>query len=184
MKPAKVTRGAPSWKPVVVAVIVMCLLGTGSGVWGLGALQVPGEAEARERVTAIIRDTLRRGELTSGSVKVVTRAMPSSEAVEEVRRYGDAAVSALEHHLRQGNERERDLALRLLGSLGGKRIVKPLREIILNHPSAGFRRAALRWITQAPWEAAAVVLREAAVKDPDREVRREAESILRDHAPK
>lgn len=171
---------------VLLVILLVCLFIVGANGWQTKRAQVLVDNAVRERIAKIISETLKKGELrTDGVVRVLTRMRPSNSAIKEVKQYGDAAVPVLVHYLQHSeNERERELALRLLGSLGGSRIVAPLREIIRYDSSPSFRQLALLWITQAPWNEASPVIREAAETDPDEEVRQEAKSILGRYAPK
>jgi hypothetical protein len=75
------------------------------------------------------------------------------------------------------------MAMRLMGALGGKRIIKPLKNVALYDPSPRKREYALRWITQAPWDRAAKVIRQAADHDADANVREVAKELLSGHGP-
>src|SRR5215216_5531867 len=108
-------------------------------------------AKVRERVNTIIRETLQRGEFTTAEgVKAITRALPSPEDVAELKSYGDRAVLPLQEHFSSTNAFEYELAMRLMGALGGKRIIEPFKKVILYDRSARKREYALRWITQGP----------------------------------
>lgn len=137
----------------------------------------------RERIEAIIRETIKQGEGTVNGVRIWTRVPPSSEAYEELKGYGDKAIPVLEQYIWAENGQNRDpvLALSLLGSLGGSRIVKPLEKIIRMFHSPGIRQHALRSLSLAPWDQAMPIIQWAAKTDPDPEVRKEAEYILRGH---
>lgn len=175
-----------SQKRFLLSALLICLLVVGANGWQTRRARVPVDNSVRERIAAIISETLRQGEIrTDGVVSVMTRMPPSNSAVEEVKRYGDVAVPILVDYLQHSeNARERELALRLLGLLGGSRIVAPLREIILYDSSPSFRQLALRWITQAPWDQVSPIIREAAETDLDERVREEARNILTDHTPR
>src|SRR5262245_16735178 len=87
-------------------------------------------ANVVERVNTIIRETIQRSEFTTADgVRTMTRMPPSSEAVEEIKSYGDQAVPALQDHFYSGNAFEYEIAMRLMGELGGKRIIEPLKQV-------------------------------------------------------
>lgn len=135
--------------------------------------------EVRERVTTIIRETLQRGEFTTAEgVKSITRTPPTPEDVEEIKSFGDRAILPLQEHFSSGNAFEYELAMRLMGELGGKRIIEPLKRVILYDQSARKREYALRWITQGPWNQASKVISQAAETDPDANVRKVAQELL------
>ena len=71
--------------------------------------------------------------------------------------------------------------MRFMGELGGKRIIEPLKKVILYDQSARKREYALRWITQGPWDEASKVISQAAEKDPDANVRKVAQELLSGH---
>jgi hypothetical protein len=139
-------------------------------------------AKVRERVNTIIRETLQRGEFTTAEgVKAITRIPPSSEDVEEIKSYGDRAVLPLQEHFSSRNAFEYEMAMRLMGALGGKRIIEPFKKVILHDRSARKREDALRWITQGPWDLASKVITQAAENDPDENVRKVAQELLSGH---
>jgi hypothetical protein len=73
--------------------------------------------------------------------------------------------------------------MRLMGALGGKRIIAPLKKVALYDPSARKREYALRWITQGPWDLASQVITQAAENDQDANVRKVARELLSSHEP-
>jgi hypothetical protein len=141
------------------------------------------EAVKRERVSALIRDTLSQGEhhLPNG-ITIWTRTNPSSTALEEVRAYGDSVIPILTDYLKSEDTRECAVAMRFLGALGGTKIVEPLRMVLLNHPSAGIRGLALYWLAAAPWEMAAPIIERTAESDVDPNVRDTAKDLIASHA--
>ena len=147
---------------------------------------VPAQATAkvRDRVNTIIRKTIQAGEFTTAEgVKGITRVPPSTEDVDEIRSYGDRAIQPLAEYLETDNAFEYELAMRLMGALGGKRIIAPLKKVALYDPSARKREYALRWITQGPWDLASPVITEAAENDRDANVRKVARELLSGHNP-
>jgi hypothetical protein len=142
------------------------------------------EGAIRERIATIIRETIKQGEGYIDGIKFWTRVPPSNEDVEEIKSYGDKAVPILEEYLFSDVGREGDLALRLLGLLGGSRIVEPLKRIAEQSTSAARRETALRWLTRAPWELASPIIRNGAETDRDPEVRGVARDLLVNYSPK
>lgn len=175
-------KESPRGLPVLAVLFVLIATGHCLGQRKVGDVQTT--AKVRERVNTIIMETLKRGEFTTAEgVTGITRTAPSAEEVEEIRSYGDRAVLPLEEHFSSGNAFEYELAMRLMGELGGKRIIEPLQKVILYDPSARKREYALRWITQGPWDRASKVISQAAENDPDPNVRKVAEELLSAHKP-
>jgi hypothetical protein len=182
-----------AYTPLVFLNLLM--LGLSLGLAGLGVASAQATAQGltqasekeaiRERISVIIRETLKQGEgTTANGVKFRTRVPPSTDKVEEIKSLGDKAVPVLEDYLWSGDNPEQgDLALRFLGLLGGTRIVEPLKRVIEKSDSPSRRENALRWLTQAPWDLAAPVLRAAAETDPDANVRGVARDLLVNNAP-
>lgn len=160
--------------------VLFCLIVAGHCL-GQGKVD-DAQAKVRERVDTIIRETIKRGEFAAEGVKGITRVPPSYGDVEEIKSYGDRAVLPLEEHL-AGNAFEYEMAMRLMGALGGERIIKPLKNVALYDPSARKREYALLWITQGPWAQAAQVITHAAEHDADANVRAVAKELLSGHGP-
>ena len=164
--------------------VLFCLIVSGTCLGQSKVADVQTTEKVRERVNTIIWETIKRGEFTTADgVSGITRMPPSSEDVEEIKSYGDQAVSPLEEHFSSENAFEYEMAMRLMGALGGERIIKPLANVALYDPSARKREYALRWITQGPWDHAAKVIRQAAEHDPDANVREVAKELLSGHGP-
>ena len=144
----------------------------------------PTDARVRTRVDTIIKETIKRGEFTVQGVNGITRVPPLTADVDEIKSYGDQAVAPLEEHLHSASAFEYEVAMRLMGSLGGTRIIEPLRKVILHDESARRREYALRAIVQAPWDQASKVMTLAADTDPDENVRRTAKELLEGYAPR
>ncbi len=142
----------------------------------------------RERVQRIMRETIEHGEtviILDGRQAIARTFIPPSKlAVDEVKAYGDKAVAILAEYLRQTSGFEKYHAMRLLGAIGGKSVVAPLRQVALHDSSAGYREYALAFLTQAPWELAAPILQEAASRDADLRVRQRAKELLEGYGPR
>jgi hypothetical protein len=142
----------------------------------------------RERIQRIMRETIDSGETVlmfqGRQVTARTFIPPSQLAVDEVKGYGEKAVPILAEYLRPTSGFEKYHAMRLLGAIGGKSVVPPLRQVALNDSSAGYREYALAFLTQAPWELAAPILQEAASRDADIKVRQRAKELLDGYAPR
>jgi hypothetical protein len=87
----------------------------------------------------------------------------------------------LEPYLSSKNDRESDLALRFLAAIGTRESEQRLAKFAQAHPSPGRRRMALLWLSQAHWDIALPVLKEARDHDPDAGVRKQAAEILAAH---
>jgi HEAT repeat protein len=142
------------------------------------------EALARKRVSTLIRDINSRGHHEVDGLKIWTRSLPSDEELDEVRGYGEAAVPVLTDYLKSEDARERELAMRFLGQIGGSQIVEPLRMVLLSDTSPGVRQSALHWLTLAPWDLASPIIERSAAADVDQRVRDTAKDILASHARK
>src|SRR4030095_4569747 len=145
---------------------------------------VSDEGAIRERIATIIHNTIKQGEgRTVDGVEFWTRVPPSTKDVEEIKSYGDKAVPILEEYLFSDVGREGDLVLRILGGMGGSLVVEPLKRVIEQSTSAWRRQEALRALTQAPWELAVPIMRNAAETDRNSEVRKEARDLLVGYFP-
>ena len=147
--------------------------------------QTSDEGAIRERIATIIRETLKQGEGTTvAGYRFFTWIPLSNEDVEEIKSYGDKAVPVLEEYLFSDVGREGDLVLRILGRMGGSRILEPLKRVVEQSTSPWRREEALRALTQAPWELAFPIMRNAAETDRDPEMRAEARDLLARYSPK
>jgi hypothetical protein len=165
-------------------VLLLMVLSTCGYAVSKGHMQTTGsQATAKDAVTKsierIIRETLKEGEGVVNGVRVWRRVPPAKRNVEELRRFGDDAVPVLTNHLSAESDRERALAVEFLGLLGGRRIIPPLQKVIQEDTSPTIRILALRWITQAPFDLVSPIIREAATRDLDEQVRKEAQEILK-----
>jgi hypothetical protein len=143
------------------------------------------ERAIRERIATIIRETLKRGEGTTvEGYRFYTWVPPSNEDVEEINSYGDKAVPILEEYLFSDVGREGNLVLRILGRIGGSRVVEPLKRVVEQSTSAWRREDALRSLTQAPWDLAFPIIRNASETDRDPNVREVARDLLVNYSPK
>jgi|GEM_PF-2048268 len=176
------TKAIPKISDLLVPLLLV-LFTCGSAV-SKDSQQIAGsQATAKDAVSKsierIIRETLKEGEGVVNGVRVWRRVPPAKKNVEEIRRYGDEAVAVLTNHLSAESDRERALAVEFLGLLGGRRIISPLQRVIQDDNSPTIRILALRWITQAPFNLVSPIIREAAIRDLDEQVRKEAQDILR-----
>ena len=139
----------------------------------------------RERIATIFSETIKQGETRvehDGQVfTALTFMPPTTEHVDEIRRYGQDAIPILSDYISRGYGFQKYLAMRFLCGIGGKDIIEPLRRVALDDPSPSFRSSALRWLRTAPWDLVAPIIRQAAESDISDEVRREAKDILAQH---
>jgi len=134
-------------------------------------------------------ETIKAGEtviLVGSKQKVVaiTFSPPSSEATAEIKSYGDLAVPILAEYLRRDSGFEKYHAMRFLGAIGGESVVAPLSHVALNDRSESYREYALASLTEASWELAAPILREAASHDANIKVRQAAKELLDGYGPR
>ena len=186
-----------SLRQLLILVLAFCLGGvyaasgqTNSTTLSQTLPQGSDEGAIRERIATIIRETLKQGEGTTvEGYRFYTWIPASNEDVEEIKSYGDKAVWILEEYLFSDVGREGDLVLRILGRMGGSRILEPrilepLKRVVEQSTSPWRRQEALRALTQAPWELAFPIIRNAAETDRDPEVRAEARDLLIRYSPK
>ena len=143
------------------------------------------EGAIRERISTIIQETIKRGEgYTVDGIKTWTRMPPTTKDLEEIKSYGQKAVPILEEYLFSDVSQEGDVALEIFGRLGGSQMVEPLKRVVEQSTSSWRREFALRWVTQAPWELALPIIRNAAETDRDPKVRALAQDLLVKYSPK
>jgi hypothetical protein len=148
-------------------------------------LKSPSESVIRKRIASMMDYILKRAEtVTPDGIKVQIVARPSNEEIEEIKSYGDDAVPVLSEYLSAEDSRQKLLALRFLGILGGGRIIEPLEKVIRSDPSPSTRETALIWLAEAPWDLASPIIQQAAQNDPDAAVRQTARGLLDDRKPK
>ena len=170
---------------IATIVVLICILSVGSGKTQEQTHATCDKGKVRERVSTIIRETLKQGEnRVNGIIAAWTRIPPSNEAIEEMRCYGDVAVPVLVEHLNSKDDRKKELAIRFLGELGGSQIVEPPRMIVQYETSSLLRNIAVRWLTEAPWDLASPIIQQAAQNDPDPSVRQTAQELLDARKPR
>jgi len=139
----------------------------------------------RERISTIFRETLKQGEIVveHNGRQVTSRTFfpPSTEYVDEIRRYGNHAIPILAEYLNSGSGFEKYLAMHFLGSIGGNGVVEPLRKVALSDVSSSFRLVALLRLSEAPWDLASPIIQQIAENDTSPEVREKAKEILAQH---
>lgn len=140
------------------------------------------EAVVRERIAVLMSETLReREKITPEGIRLWVPVPPPHEALQEVKGYGDKAVTILVEYLKSGSYHERELAMQLLSHFGGSNIVEPLLMVIRYDPEPRLREDALKYVSQLPWEVASPILRETSKADLDPRVREKAKYTLDQH---
>ena len=67
-------------------------------------------AKVRQRIVSIVHATLTRGEMTTtDGHRIIVRAKPEDKDIEEIRSYGDDAVTVLADFLNSEDAREYEL---------------------------------------------------------------------------
>ena len=171
-------------RALLVLAILIWVLPVRVGSGQTAKPNLPLLADKRERVATIMRETLKRGEgetISEGvRIKTWTNMPLAEEDIEEIRAFGDNAAPILAGYLTSEDGREKQLAIRLLGLPGGRRIVEPLQTVVENDKQPGMRAMALMWLAEAPWELASPIIREAAESDGDPGVRKVARELLQE----
>lgn len=128
---------------------------------------------------------LKQGVFTTDSgVRATTmRADMSLEELNEIKQYGDRAISPLSEYLRSPDYRAQHLAVQTLGYIGGKSVVKPLSFAAQESPSGAVRLAAVANLAQHPWQDVAEVIQRVAANDSDPGVKKEAQAIIAKNQP-
>jgi len=136
-----------------------------------------------EQIATIIATTVHEGQgVTREGQRFYTFVPPSPDALETVKRNADDAIPILNEFIWGKDPNAGHVAMRLLGALGGEKILAQLTPVIDKHPSPGMRSLALRWVSTAPWERALPILKRAAAKDSSRSVRDTAKELIARHA--
>lgn len=137
----------------------------------------------QDRVDEIIRSTLRESEFSVNGVRAVPMsAVPSKDAIAKIASLGEAAIPALTKHVEEQDPREQQLAVRLIGSIGGPNIVLPLSNAIHDSRFPVTRMMALDLIASAP-EKDFVPVVKSALSDQNALVRRKATEVLKRCCP-
>lgn len=168
----------------IVILLVLSAVVVASSGQETQTIRPTSEASVRKRISTVIRDINTRGHHEVDGLKIWTRSLPSDEELNEVRGYGEAAVPVLTDYLKSEDARDRELAMRFLGQIGGSQIVEPLRMVLLSDNSPGVRQSALHWLTLAPWDLASPIIERSAASDVDQRVRDAAKEILANRARK
>lgn len=169
-------------RPRFVSLQLIVALAVCAAAWSQGEPGKQSTPRVERRITEILDRLVAEGttRLPNGAI-AYTRVPPSREDIEEIRAFGDAAVPVLARFAESAKPSQQQLAINLLGHLGGKRIVEPLRKLVENAESPALRIFALRSLAMAPWEDASPIIRKVSVSDTSEPVRGEAEKILAGH---
>jgi len=173
---------------VAAICFVLCFIGFDCKAQTL-SVQTSDNRVMRERIATIFNETFKQGE--SGvrhnvNRQVTTRTFvpPSTKSLDEIRRYGEAAIPILAEYLDSGSGFEKYLAMRFLGSIGGTAIFEPLSKVALKDASPSFRLVALLWLAEVPWDLAAPIVRQISENETSLEVCEKAKEMLAQHAPR
>jgi hypothetical protein len=144
----------------------------------------PDEGTIRERIATIIRETLKQGEGTTVEGYSFFTWMPSSDKdVEEIKSYGDKAAPSRGALIFRRWSRG-PLSPSIAWPFRWEPDSRTLKRVAEQSTSASRRATALTYLTQAPWELAFPIIRNAAETDRDPEVRAEARDLLVRYSPK
>jgi hypothetical protein len=144
-------------------------------------MESPSADFVRDRIARMMDYIVRRSEFAlSDGVRIRIVLLADNDEIDEVKHYGDRAIPVLSEYLSE-DRAEKYLAMRLLGEIGTSGIIEPLARVATKDASPSYRQTGLRWLTQAPWESAAPIIRQAANDDPDPMVRETARELLQAH---
>jgi hypothetical protein len=159
--------------------LLVCIVNATARIERFPGQESPPENAVHQRIAVLMSETLReRDKLTADGRRLWVPVPAPSDALQEVKGYGDKAVLILAEYLKSGSYHERELAMEFLSIVGGSRVLEALRMVIRSDPDPRLRIHALRYLEKASWKAAAPILREASTADADAHVRKEAKYIL------
>ncbi len=170
----------PVGKALIVALLFLAVSLGGISAARRAFPQTPEKEQVKNRIAAIMTQTVGHEVVTKSGVKVWTKQPPSKGAVAEIKSFGDKAVPVLTEYLTDKDPRMRAQAIDFLGLLKNPKAIGPLEQVALKDPSPTSRLIALRWLGDLPWDSVSHVV-EQATKDPDVSVREEALSLIKVH---
>jgi HEAT repeat protein len=145
--------------------------------------QKPTQEYINKRIAQVITNPLQQGVFTtsSGVRATLMRADISLEESTEIKQFGERAIAPLTEYLHSPDYRAQHLAVRALGSIGGKNVVKPLSYAAQESESAFVRLAAVANLAQHPWVEIADTIQHVASTDLDSSVKKEVQAIIDKH---
>lgn len=130
-------------------------------------------------VASLIDRVLKRGETSRETIRMSTWVPPTTEDIAEVKRLGTSAIEPLDRAFVAKRPFQRLLVIRLLGEIGGPKIVPTLERALDPTLPNSVRLYALDALTTAPDDLALPLIR-ANVNDKDPLVAKEAKDLLSD----
>ena len=170
-----------SWvKPVasLLSALVICAV----LVSAQSTLQ-PTQETVEKRVNEIMELALKKGVITlpDGVRATPMRANTSLEELQELRSFGERAISPLSKYLDSTDLRAQTLAVNLVGAIGGKSAIRPLSYAADRCTSAVARLAAVENLGQQPWADVVNVIERVSANDPDPLVKKAAQEMVAKH---
>jgi len=139
----------------------------------------PAETATKEISSMITRLLTAFSRDVGGGVIASWPALPTDADLAKVRSYGDAAVQALEGHIRSPDIRESRLAIRLLSANDEKRSAPILLDLAASaQMQVATRETALRFLRDVNDARVDDLLRKLAATDAEERVRVVAKEIL------
>jgi hypothetical protein len=145
----------------------------------------PTQEDINKRVADIMEHALQQGIGTTpeGYRYTRMRASTSMEEYKEIKKFGERAIAPLSNYLDSEDYRAQHLAVNLLGSIGGKAVIKPLAHAAEKCSYIVARSAALANLAHQNWDDVAEIIKWVSVNDPEPFVRKDATDLIAKHAP-
>lgn len=131
------------------------------------------------KINNLVLDILKRGEgRTASGIRTTTWVPPSGQDDAKIKNCGEKAIEPLSRFLDSDEPRAQLLAVRLLGVVGGPKIVQVLVRALEPNRWVVVRTQAMSSLMSGPKEAAIAVIRKDLTQDFDPQVQARGKLIL------
>ncbi len=143
----------------------------------------PTQDEINHRVADIMESTLQKGVGTTpeGVRYTIMNISPTLQEFREIKKFGERAIPSLGNYLDSADYRAQNVAVKLLGSIGGKAVIKLLTHGLVKCSSMAARAIAVANLAHQNWDDVAETIKWVAVNDPAPDVRKAAADLIAKH---
>jgi len=173
-------RTNPNLKSYFAKIFVgLCALGTVLGIWAQATWEplATKNVDLKKRIAEIVRESNERGKENIDGISISTKMPMNPKFIDEVKRYGEAAVPFLVGYLESDDQEERIAAVNFLGHIGGPSVIEPLRDVIDGESPSTTKIIALRWLGSIDDQRAKDIVLEISETATSDVLREEANSL-------